>query len=61
MKTKDKLLAAIEQMTELEIENLYNNIPKRFLKTYKQQKCIHSMRYQMQTGGMTCTKCGWMS
>ena len=61
MNAKDKLLKVIEQMTNSEIENMYNNIPRRFLKTDEQKKCIHSMRYQKQTGGMTCTKCGWMS
>ena len=58
---KDKLLKIVSEMTDSECKDLLNYTPRRFLKTDKQKNCSHLMRYCMQTGGSTCTHCGWMS
>jgi len=61
MDYKTKIIKALAEMSECECEILYKYIPSRYKMTEKQQRCIHSMHYDMKTGGSTCSICGWMS
>lgn len=45
----------------LEIIRNAREIYKKRRYTEKQKNCNHSMKYDLQTGGSTCTRCGWMS
>lgn len=61
MDYRSKLASAIIEMTDNEIEDLYKYIPLRFKASEKQKQCNHNIKYDMKTGGSTCTKCHWMS
>lgn len=61
MEFKNKIINALSEMTENECENLCIYLPRRFFRSEKQKNCNHSMKYDMATGGSTCTLCHWMS
>ena len=61
MNYKDKLIKAISEMSEYACENLYKSVPGRYKMSDRRKNCNHSMKYDMKTGGSTCTRCGHMS
>jgi len=61
MNYKQKTLKALSEMSESECEKLFKYIPARHKMTDNQKNCIHSMHYDLKTGGSTCSLCKWMS
>ena len=59
MNYKNQLLERISWLTDSQCKSILESLPKE--PTEKQRNCIHSMKYDLKTGGSTCTYCGWMS